>query len=68
MPDVKQRADIRDRASLDLNFLEKFQAVNRVKLTDSEFNRLLDEIITPDVFTAARTLRERSSGLSIAAP
>lgn len=29
--------------------------------SDGPFARLLDEIITPDVFTAARTLRERNS-------
>lgn len=51
------RADIRDRASLERNFREKFEALNRVKLSDGEFARLLDEIVTPDVFTAARTLR-----------
>ena len=51
------RADIRDRAALERNFREKFEALNRVKLSDGEFARLLDEIITPDVFTAARTLR-----------
>lgn len=51
------RADIRDRAALERNFREKFEALNRVHLTDSEFARLLDEIVTPDVFTAARTLR-----------
>ena len=52
------RKDIRDRAALERNFREKFEALNRVKLTDSEFARLLDEIVTPDVFTAAKTLRE----------
>jgi len=51
------RADIRDRAALERNFREKFEALNRVHLSDGEFARLLDEIITPDVFTAARTLR-----------
>jgi len=51
------RADIRDRATLEQNFRAKFEALNRVKLTDAEFARLLDEIVTPDVFTAARTLR-----------
>ena len=55
------RQDIRDRAALEKNFREKFQALNRVNLTDAEFARLLEEIITPDVFTAARTLRERNS-------
>ena len=55
------RDDIRDRASLEKNFREKFEALNRVTLTEGEFPRLLEEIITPDVFTAARTLRERNS-------
>src|SRR6476646_6540883 len=55
------RPEIRDRAMLEQNFREKFEALNRVRLTDSEFVRLIDEIVTPDVFTAARTLRERNS-------
>jgi type I restriction enzyme R subunit len=55
------RADIRDRAALERNFREKFHALNRVELTDGEFQRLLDEIITADVFTAARTLRGMNS-------
>ena len=52
------RPDIHDRASLEANFREKFEALNRVRLTDSEFARLLEEIVTPDVFTAAKTLRQ----------
>ena len=55
------RPDITDRASLERNFREKFEALNRVRLTDGEFARLLDEIVTPDVFAAARTLRERNA-------
>jgi type I restriction enzyme R subunit len=55
------RPDITDRATLEKNFREKFEALNRVRLTEGEFPRLLEEIITPDVFTAARTLRERTS-------
>lgn len=51
------RSDIRDRGSLEANFRAKFEALNRVRLTDSEFQRLLDSITTPDVFTAAQTLR-----------
>ncbi|GKT25221.1 type I restriction endonuclease subunit R [Acidovorax sp. SUPP3334] len=51
------RPDIRDRAALERNFREKFDALNRVTLTDGEFKRLLDDIVTPDVFTASRTLR-----------
>ncbi len=55
------RPDIRDRAALEVNFRDKFQQLNRVKLTDDEFARLLEEIVTPDVFTAAQTLRTRNS-------
>ena len=55
------RQDIRDRAALEQNFRAKFEALNRVTLTPGEFSRLLEEITTPDVFTAARTLRERNS-------
>ncbi len=51
------RPEIRDRAALERNFREKFEALNRVHLTDGEFARLLDDIVTPDVFTAAKTLR-----------
>lgn len=52
------REDIRDKATLEANFKEHFERLNRVKLSDSEFARLRDSIITADVFTAARTLRE----------
>ncbi len=55
------RPDIRDRATLERNFREKFETLNRVRLTDAEFSRFMDEIVTPDVFTAARSLRERNS-------
>ncbi len=55
------RDDIRDRAALEKNFREKFEALNRVKLTESEFARLLDEIVTPDVYTAAKTLRRHQA-------
>ncbi|MFP4619214.1 MAG: type I restriction endonuclease subunit R, partial [Spirochaetaceae bacterium] len=55
------RPDIRDRAALEGNFRRHFEALNRVQLTDGEFKRLLDEIITSDVFTAANMLREINS-------
>jgi type I restriction enzyme R subunit len=55
------RSDIRDRAALEQNFRERFQTLNHVHLTDSEFARLLEEVITPDVFKAAKMLRERNS-------
>ncbi|MEO5368971.1 MAG: type I restriction endonuclease subunit R [Magnetococcus sp. DMHC-1] len=51
------RPDIRDRAALEANFRVKFEALNRVRLTDGECVRLLDSITTPDVFHAARRLR-----------
>ncbi|QQD15064.1 type I restriction endonuclease subunit R [Sphingobacterium sp. UDSM-2020] len=52
------RPDIRDRDSLEKNFREKFEALNRVRLTDAEFSRIRDEIVTPDVFVASKRLRE----------
>jgi type I restriction enzyme R subunit len=55
------RPDIRDRAALEFNFRKKFEALNRVNLTDSEFSRLRDEIINPDVFNASKVLRQRNT-------
>ncbi|HET8941708.1 MAG TPA: type I restriction endonuclease subunit R [Rudaea sp.] len=55
------RPDIRDRAALEANFRQHFQSLNRVTLTDAEFARLLEEIVTPDVFAAAHTLRHRNA-------
>jgi type I restriction enzyme R subunit len=55
------RPDIRDRAALERNFLEKFETLNKVYLIPSEYQRLLEEIVTPDVFTAAQRLRETST-------
>ncbi|MFA6738718.1 MAG: type I restriction endonuclease subunit R, partial [Bacteroidales bacterium] len=53
------RSDIVDRSSLEQNFKAKFEALNKVTLTQNEFLRLRDEIITPDVFTASKKLREQ---------
>ncbi len=63
LTDIKYtyREDIRDRVALEQNFREKFDLLNRVHLTDSEFARLRDEIVNADVFTAAKTLRERNT-------
>ena len=55
------RTDIRDRTTLEANFRVKFEALNRVTLTDGEFQRLLDEIVTPDVYGAAQSLRNREA-------
>ena len=55
------RPDIQDRATLEANFREKFEALNRVALTDGEFQRLIDEIVAPDVYEAAQSLRNREA-------
>ena len=55
------RNDIRDRAALEANFRAKFEALNQVSLTDGEFKRLLDAVITADVYEAARSLRNREA-------
>ena len=51
------RDDIRDRNALERNFRTKFEALNRAHLTDSEFDRLLEEIIDADVFASSKRLR-----------
>ncbi|MCS3050794.1 type I restriction endonuclease subunit R [Parabacteroides johnsonii] len=48
---------MRDRNSLERNFRTKFETLNRVHLTDSEFSRLLEEIIDADVFASSKRLR-----------
>ena len=53
------RPDIVDRKTLEQNFKDKFETLNRVRLSDSEFLRLREEIINPDVFAASKLLRER---------
>lgn len=55
------RKDIRDRNALELNFRQKFETLNRVKLTDTEFDKLLTEIINPDVFKTSNRLRKKST-------
>ncbi len=54
------RDDIRDKNTLEQNFRDKFEALNRVNLTDAEFARLRDELVTADVFVASKKLRERN--------
>ncbi|NOY50309.1 MAG: type I restriction endonuclease subunit R, partial [Chlorobi bacterium] len=53
------RPDIVDRKTLEQNFKTKFEALNRVRLSESEFLRLREEIINPDVFAASKMLREK---------
>lgn len=55
------RPEIHDRAALEANFRQKFETFNRVTLTDSEFQRFLNEIITSDVYEASRSLRNRET-------
>lgn len=55
------RTDIKDRVSLEKNFKEKFEVLNKVNLTPTEFARLKEEITSPDVFTSAKRLRETNT-------
>lgn len=55
------RPDIQGRGELERNFRAKFDQLNRVTLSDTEFQRLLEKITTADVFAAARLLRERDT-------
>lgn len=52
------RSEIRNRDDLEKNFRDHFELLNRVHLSDSEFSRLKDSIITPDVYSASKKLRE----------
>ncbi len=53
------RPDIVDRHTLEQNFKDKFEALNRVRLSNSEFLRLREDIIKSDVFAASKLLREK---------
>ena len=55
------RPDIRDRAALESNFRRHFETLNRVQLTDREFQRLLGEVVNADVFTSSKVLRDINS-------
>jgi type I restriction enzyme R subunit len=55
------RQDIRDNESLSQNFRQKFQELNRVNLSDSEFSRLMEEVIMDDVYTSSKILRTMNS-------
>lgn len=52
------RPDITTRSGIESNFRQKFNQLNNVTLSDTEFKRLLDQIISPDVYEASRHLRE----------
>ncbi len=55
------RDNIRDKKALEDNFREKFQSLNRVTLSDGEFNRLREEIVDADVFETSKKLRARNT-------
>lgn len=55
------RSDIKNRYALEQNFRSKFETLNRVRLSDTEFARLREDIITPDVFLASKILRQRNT-------
>lgn len=55
------REDIKDKASLEANFRQKFEQLNKVHLSDAEFARLKESLITSDVYEAAKILRETNT-------
>ena len=55
------REDIKDKASLEANFRQKFEQLNKVHLSDAEFARLKENLITSDVYEAAKILRETNT-------
>lgn len=55
------RDDIRTKESLNQNFRKKFEELNYVNLSDAEFARLLDSIVTGDVYNSAKILREKNT-------
>ena len=55
------RDDIRTKEALNQNFRKKFEELNYVNLSDVEFARLIDNIITGDVYNSAKILREKNT-------
>lgn len=53
------RNDIKDRYGLEKNFKQKFEQLNKVRLTEKEFARLREEIIRPDAFESSKYLRQK---------
>lgn len=51
--------DIKNQTSLEQNFRNKFEALNNVRLTDGEFERLMGNIVSSDVYKASKTLRDK---------
>lgn len=46
---------------MERNFREKFEYLNHVHLSDSEFTRLLEDITDSDVYVSSKRLRERNT-------
>ena len=59
------RKDIKDRFTLEQNFRAKFESLNKVSLSNAEFARLRDEVISPDVFAASKLLTSQSLSSNI---
>lgn len=55
------REDIKNKTALEENFKIHFQNLNQVKLSNAEFIRLKEDIITPDTYAAAKILRETNT-------
>ena len=55
------RPEITTLKALEDNFRQKFETLNKVNLSDNEFDRLLQQIVTKDVFKASQNLRQRNT-------
>ena len=55
------RSDIHDLVGLERNFREKFERLNYVTLSDDEFQKLLHENVSSDVFAVSKRLREKQT-------
>ena len=55
------REDIKNKTALEENFKIRFQNLNQVKLSNAEFIRLKEDIITSDTYAAAKILRETNT-------
>jgi hypothetical protein len=54
------RPDIVDGKAIEQNFKTKFETLNRVHLTESEFICIGEEIINPDVIASSKLFRENN--------
>ncbi len=56
----RYRSDINNRVLLEQNFRDQFESLNCIRLTDNEFERLLEQVITADTYKASQILRENN--------